>query len=99
MHSLCRNEQQHLITFAGKKVFFYDGSWECYQGFHLGFFIVALFVIILFVALPLILLVVIVHNGAGRRYLCFTIETPVIDAITQGLRLVDCFLSSFIILA
>ena len=67
-------------------MFFYDGSWECYQGFHLAFFIVSIVVIICFVALPIILLAIIVHRGAGKKYCCFTIEQPVIDAITQGLR-------------
>ena len=67
-------------------MFFYDGSWECYQGFHLAFFIVSTIVIIVFVALPIILLAVIVHRGPGEKYCCFTIEPPVIDTITQGLR-------------
>jgi len=76
----------HCVDVGGKKVFFYDGSWECYQGFHLAFFIVSIIVIIFFVVLPIILLAIIVHRGGGEEYCCFKIEPPVIDAITQGLR-------------
>ena len=80
-----------LFSYTGKKVFFYDGSWECYQGFHLAFFIVSIIVIICLVVLPVILLAIIVHRGAGKKYCCFTIEQPVIDAIAQGLRYMNLY--------
>ena len=91
-HSLLGVSIEKLcFLYAGKNVYFYDASWECYRGFHLAFFIVSLCIICLFVVLPIILLVIIVHRGAGERYFCFKIQGPVIDAITQGLRYMQLY--------
>ena len=67
-------------------MYFYDGSWECFQGFHLAFFIVSISVILVFVVVPVIMLVITVHNGAGKICYCFDIPVQAIDVIAHGLR-------------
>ena len=71
-------------------MFFYDGSWECYQGFHLGFATVAWIVFVLFIFLPIPGIYLIVRGGARSIIVCdrvlLKIHQPVIDAISEGLR-------------
>eukprot|EP00794_Sanderia_malayensis_P019851 gene19851-21793_t len=75
----------HCVNVGDKKVFFYDGSWECYQGFHLGFLVVAVLVWFFLLFLPIPIICYVVHKGPDT-YRWVRIHQPVIDSIAEGLK-------------
>ena len=69
---------------------FYDGTWECYQGFHLSFALVSWFVWFLLIFMPIPLIYFIVRHGEKPIKICGrevgAIPPGAIECLRQGLR-------------
>jgi len=76
----------HCVDVGGKKVFFHDGSLECYKGDHLGLFIISVVVVVAVAVLAMIVLPIRVEIGERKEHNNSNIHQPVFNAITDGLR-------------